>query len=257
MTRRPQRRPPTRPHQATPLRPPPPPPPRPRRGRWAWSRASAAALQQQPGTTTTTAPRRRPRRKRRPASPRPGRDRERHPLTCGRRTIQLRGDPGRHRRHRSLPAGAVAGHRSHRQDRLSRHPERPVAGPPGDAGGENGIDKFNEIASQCYQGVPDVCPSQRLAIVLDSVVQSAPTIQAQLHQGPDPDLGQLHRGRGQGPGPGAALWLPAGRAGAPERADGVGLAGHRLAAGGIIAGFVASAWWRCTCCSTTGRWASS
>jgi preprotein translocase subunit SecD len=45
-------------------------------------------------------------------------------------------------------------------------------------GGENGIDKFNEIAATCYQGAPDptLCPSGRLAIVLDSVVQSAPSI---------------------------------------------------------------------------------
>jgi preprotein translocase subunit SecD len=46
-------------------------------------------------------------------------------------------------------------------------------------GGENGIDKFNEIAGKCYQQAPDpqVCPTGQLAIVLDSVVQSAPTIQ--------------------------------------------------------------------------------
>jgi preprotein translocase subunit SecD len=45
-------------------------------------------------------------------------------------------------------------------------------------GGENGIDKFNEIAAKCYQGAPDpaVCPTGQLAIVLDSVVQSAPSI---------------------------------------------------------------------------------
>jgi preprotein translocase subunit SecD len=44
-------------------------------------------------------------------------------------------------------------------------------------GGEDGIDKFNEIAAQCYQAAdPAVCPTGRLAIVLDSVVQSAPTI---------------------------------------------------------------------------------
>jgi preprotein translocase subunit SecD len=43
-------------------------------------------------------------------------------------------------------------------------------------GGENGIDTFNEIASQCFQKVPEVCPTGRLAIVLDSVVQSAPSI---------------------------------------------------------------------------------
>ena len=46
-------------------------------------------------------------------------------------------------------------------------------------GGEDGIDKFNEIAATCYAQAPDpqVCPSGQLAIVLDSVVQSAPTIQ--------------------------------------------------------------------------------
>jgi preprotein translocase subunit SecD len=45
-------------------------------------------------------------------------------------------------------------------------------------GGENGIDKFNEIAAQCFVEAPDpqVCPSGRLAIVLDSVVQSSPSI---------------------------------------------------------------------------------
>jgi preprotein translocase subunit SecD len=44
-------------------------------------------------------------------------------------------------------------------------------------GGEDGIDKFNEIAAQCFQAAdPAVCPTGRLAIVLDSVVQSAPTI---------------------------------------------------------------------------------
>ncbi len=46
-------------------------------------------------------------------------------------------------------------------------------------GGADGIDKFNEIAAKCYQGAPDpaVCPTGQLAIVLDSVVQSAPTIE--------------------------------------------------------------------------------
>jgi preprotein translocase subunit SecD len=45
-------------------------------------------------------------------------------------------------------------------------------------GGANGIDKFNEIAASCYQQAPDpeVCPTGQLAIVLDSVVQSAPSI---------------------------------------------------------------------------------
>jgi preprotein translocase subunit SecD len=45
-------------------------------------------------------------------------------------------------------------------------------------GGEDGIDRFNEIAAQCYAASnPEVCPMGRLAIVLDSVVQSAPAIQ--------------------------------------------------------------------------------
>ena len=45
-------------------------------------------------------------------------------------------------------------------------------------GGAEGIDKFNEIAAMCYQGAPDpeICPTGKLAVVLDSVVQSAPSI---------------------------------------------------------------------------------
>ena len=44
-------------------------------------------------------------------------------------------------------------------------------------GGDDGIDRFNEIAGQCYLASdPEVCPTGQLAIVLDSVVQSAPTI---------------------------------------------------------------------------------
>jgi preprotein translocase subunit SecD len=42
-------------------------------------------------------------------------------------------------------------------------------------GGADGIDKFNEIAGQCNPPGA-TCPTGRLAIVLDSVVQSAPTI---------------------------------------------------------------------------------
>jgi preprotein translocase subunit SecD len=42
-------------------------------------------------------------------------------------------------------------------------------------GGADGIDKFNEIAGQCNPPSA-TCPTGRLAIVLDSVVQSAPTI---------------------------------------------------------------------------------
>jgi preprotein translocase subunit SecD len=44
-------------------------------------------------------------------------------------------------------------------------------------GGADGIDKFNEIAAKCFQAAdPAVCPTGQLAIVLDSVVQSAPSI---------------------------------------------------------------------------------
>jgi preprotein translocase subunit SecD len=51
-------------------------------------------------------------------------------------------------------------------------------------GGANGIDKFNQIAAQCYAQAPNpqVCPSGRLAIVLDSIVQSAPSITNQSYQ---------------------------------------------------------------------------
>lgn len=43
-------------------------------------------------------------------------------------------------------------------------------------GGEDGIDLFNQIAARCVSGDP-TCPTGRLAIVLDSVVQSSPQIQ--------------------------------------------------------------------------------
>jgi preprotein translocase subunit SecD len=42
-------------------------------------------------------------------------------------------------------------------------------------GGESGIDQFNAIAAQCSPP-SDTCPTGQLAIVLDSVVQSAPVI---------------------------------------------------------------------------------
>lgn len=45
-------------------------------------------------------------------------------------------------------------------------------------GGEEGIDKFNHAASACFNQVPDICPSGRLAIVLDGVVVSAPNVNA-------------------------------------------------------------------------------
>ncbi len=46
--------------------------------------------------------------------------------------------------------------------------------------GPDGIDAFNEAAGRCYIQTPDpvVCPSGRLAIVLDHVVVSSPTINA-------------------------------------------------------------------------------
>lgn len=43
-------------------------------------------------------------------------------------------------------------------------------------GGADGIDKFNEAATKCNSGDP-LCPTRQLAIVLDSEVISAPTIE--------------------------------------------------------------------------------
>ena len=44
-----------------------------------------------------------------------------------------------------------------------------------DLRGGEGRDTWNNLASQCFNRTP-TCPTQRLAIVLDSVVQSAPTV---------------------------------------------------------------------------------
>lgn len=45
-------------------------------------------------------------------------------------------------------------------------------------GGANGIDIFNALAAKCYQGLDQqTCPTGKVAITLDSVVQSAPAIQ--------------------------------------------------------------------------------
>ena len=44
-----------------------------------------------------------------------------------------------------------------------------------DLRGGEGRDTWNNLASQCFNQVP-TCPTKRLAIVLDSVVQSAPTV---------------------------------------------------------------------------------
>ena len=43
--------------------------------------------------------------------------------------------------------------------------------------GEEGIDRFNALASRCYSGDP-TCPTQQMAIVLDGNVESAPTVNA-------------------------------------------------------------------------------
>ena len=43
--------------------------------------------------------------------------------------------------------------------------------------GEEGIDRFNALASQCFRG-DTTCPSQQMAIVLDGNVESAPTVNA-------------------------------------------------------------------------------
>jgi len=42
--------------------------------------------------------------------------------------------------------------------------------------GDEGIDRFNRIAATCFEAGP-TCPTRQVAIVLDAVVQSAPTIQ--------------------------------------------------------------------------------
>ena len=44
--------------------------------------------------------------------------------------------------------------------------------------GENGIDRFNEIGALCFVRDPAVCPTGRLAVVLDHEVISAPQINA-------------------------------------------------------------------------------
>jgi preprotein translocase subunit SecD len=56
-------------------------------------------------------------------------------------------------------------------------------------GGKNGIDKFNDIAAQCYAGNPTTCPPQgtgnqhgQIAIVLDNKVLTAPTIDNPSYQ---------------------------------------------------------------------------
>ena len=43
--------------------------------------------------------------------------------------------------------------------------------------GEEGIGRFNALASQCFRG-DTTCPSQQMAIVLDGNVESAPTVNA-------------------------------------------------------------------------------
>lgn len=45
-----------------------------------------------------------------------------------------------------------------------------------------GNDLFNQIASACFNGTPE-CPSKQIAIVLDGIVRSAPTVQAATFDG--------------------------------------------------------------------------
>lgn len=45
--------------------------------------------------------------------------------------------------------------------------------------GEQGIDQFNEVADVCFNADPEICPTRRLAVVLDHIVISAPSINAQ------------------------------------------------------------------------------
>lgn len=44
--------------------------------------------------------------------------------------------------------------------------------------GPTGIDRFNQVATLCFLGDPDFCPSRQLAVVLDHQVISAPAINA-------------------------------------------------------------------------------
>ncbi|HZM37949.1 MAG TPA: protein translocase subunit SecD [Acidimicrobiales bacterium] len=137
---------------------------------------SAAALQEQPGTTTTTAPETPPSTEAQTGEP-PAETENGIPLTPREQDdpdsaviLGGIGDTGPYQLGPSLATGRIVKTASadiQNGQWLVRLEMR---------GGENGIDKFNEIASQCYSGAPDVCPSRRLAIVLDSVVQSAPSI---------------------------------------------------------------------------------
>ena len=45
-------------------------------------------------------------------------------------------------------------------------------------GGSPGIDTFNDLAALCFSGDQGKCPTGKVAITLDSVVQSAPQVQA-------------------------------------------------------------------------------
>ena len=77
-----------------------------------------------------------------------------------------------------LPARSVAADRRSALVRVGEaRSERPVVRRADVQGGRAGIDSFNAIAAQCQPPSP-TCPTGQLAIVLDGVVQSAPTIQA-------------------------------------------------------------------------------
>lgn len=48
--------------------------------------------------------------------------------------------------------------------------------------GEEGVDQFNQAAAVCFNQLPAECPTGRLAIVLDSEIQSAPGINADSYE---------------------------------------------------------------------------
>ena len=255
-TPRPRRRPPTRPRpRGHGGRAPAPP---------GWSRARAPPVRPR-SRRRPRRPRRRPPRRRRTdptATTVAGRDPEPQevpPLTPRDQDVADQPvHPGRRRRH----APSTSSARRWRPAASSRPASADIQNGQWLVrlemrGGEDGIDKFNEIAATCYAQAPDpqVCPTgpARHRPRLGGAV-GADDPAAELRGRPDPDLRQLHRVRGQGPGPRAALRLAAGRARAAERADRVGLARRRLAAGRHHRRHRRPRpRRRSTCCSTTGR----
>ena len=121
-------------------------------------------------------------------------------------------------------------------------------------GGADGIDKFNEIAAQCNPPSA-TCPMGRLAIVLDSVVQSAPTIdESSYSKDESPSAAASARAR---PRTWPRRWhgsLPVSSSVRACRRCPAPL-GRGLAVGRHHRRSCAWSWWRWTCCLTTGHWA--